>query len=86
MTAFDADSGQERWAAPDITGQVIGIRGSRLLVWDGSVLSALDPDDGSVLVQHQLPGVSRLALSDFANGDLFAVSDEGLVIRLVPGS
>lgn len=86
MTAFDAETGNELWVAPDVGGTVIGMRSGRPIVWDGSVVTLLNNDDGSVYASEELPGVSRLVMDGFTDGTLFAASDMGLVIRLVPNS
>lgn len=84
MTAFDAQTGDELWVAPDVGGTVIGMRSGRPIVWDGTVVTLLNSDDGSVYASVELPGVSRLVMDGFTDGTLFAASDMGLVIRLVP--
>ena len=86
MTAFDAENGDALWVAPDVVGTVIGMRSGRPIVWDGSVVTLLNNDDGSVYASVELPGVSRLVMDGFTDGTLFAASDMGLVIRLVPNS
>ena len=67
-------------------GTVIGMRSGRPIVWDGSVVTLLNNDDGSVYASVELPGVSRLVMDGFTDGTLYAASDMGLVIRLVPNS
>ena len=86
MTAFVAETGDELWVAPDVGGTVIGMRSGRPVVWDGAVVTLLNSDDGSVYASVELPGVSRLVMDGFTDGTLFAASDMGLVIRLVPNS
>lgn len=86
LTAFDARTGDENWAAPGVTGKVIGTRAGRLIVWNGSVVTVLDAADGSVFTELELTGVDHLVMDEFSDGNLYATSDEGLVIRLVPNS
>jgi outer membrane protein assembly factor BamB len=86
MTALDARTGAVNWSAAEVSGAVIGTRAGRLLVWNGSVATVLDPADGSVYFQQELTGVDHLAVDAFTDGNLYAISDEGLVIRLVPAS
>lgn len=84
MTAFVAETGDELWVAPDVGGTVIGMRAGRPVVWDSAVVTLLNNDDGSVHASVELPGVSRLVMDGFTDGTLYAASDMGLVIRLVP--
>ena len=42
--------------------------------------------NGRKITRHELSGVDHLVMRGFSNGDLFASSNEGLVIRLVPNS
>ncbi|MCH8270626.1 MAG: PQQ-binding-like beta-propeller repeat protein [Planctomycetes bacterium] len=84
MTAFVAETGDELWVAPDVGGTVIGMHAGRPVVWDSAVVTLLNNDDGSVHASVELPGVSRLVMDGFTDGTLYAASDMGLVIRLVP--
>ena len=86
LTAFDAETGDRNWTALGVTGEVIGTRAGRLLVWNGSIVTVLDPADGSVFSELKLTGVDHLVMDEFSDGNLYATSDEGLVIRLVPNS
>ncbi len=86
LTAFDAATGAQNWSVPSVTGEVVGTRSGQLIVWNGSVATVLDRADGSILFQQQLTGVDHLVMDTFVDGNLYMVSDEGLVIRLIPAS
>lgn len=84
LTAFDAARGQIVWANEEITGTVIGLSEGDLLVWNGREAAIVDPDRGDVIERVALPGVQRLELDQFAGGNLYAVSDGGLIAKFVP--
>jgi outer membrane protein assembly factor BamB len=74
------------WNTSDVTGTVIGRRGARLLTWDDASrrVYVVDQATGDVTSVVDLPRVRSLLVSAFDEGELFAVSDEGVVTRLVP--
>lgn len=84
LVAFDSATGAVRWAAAGVDGHVVGRRGDRLIVWDGTTATTIDAARGDVISRVPLPGVSILKMSRFADGDLFAVSTHGVVARFVP--
>jgi outer membrane protein assembly factor BamB len=86
MTAFFADSGTQRWAADGVQGEVVGMRGGKLLVWDGATAHLLDPERGDIYETATLPGVSMLVTDKFEDGNLYAVSDLGIIVKFIPRS
>ncbi len=86
LLAFDAATGAERWAAAGVTGTVIGVRAGRLLVFNGREAFTLDPDTGDIVERALLPGVAILRPDAFVDGNLYAVSAQGVVAKFVPRS
>lgn len=84
FTAFDAASGKKRWANPGVSGTVIGVRNKRLMVWDGTTMSLVDDKDGATVERVELPGLLRLALDKFEDGNLYAVNRGGVVGKFTP--
>lgn len=88
LVAFDArgDNGnaKELWTAPNIIGSVIGMRNGRLLVWTGSEGVLIDPADGAIVDRAKLARVNMLKTDTFVDGNLYAVSADGVVVKLLP--
>lgn len=84
LLALDAATGAELWAASLVRGRVIAERNGRLVAWDGVTATILDPTTGDVADAAELPGIRMLRAAEFADGDLFAVSDHGVVAKFVP--
>lgn len=81
---IDTPGGELLWTAPTVRGNVIGAHAHRLFAWDDDdrVLTVVDAARGGVMETVNLPDVTHLYMRD--NGDLFAASDDGRVIALVP--
>jgi len=81
----DQPDGRKVWVNKDVTGEVIGRKGSKLLVWDETnrVLSTLDRR-GATVDRIPLPQVEVLKVTAPIDGDLYAASADGRLIRLVP--
>lgn len=84
LTCFDASSGGIEWSNRELSGSVIGLRGGRLLVWDGTTAATLDPDRGEIVERVTLAGVRRLMSVPFEDGSLYAVTPEGRVSKFSP--
>ncbi|MHC4219185.1 MAG: outer membrane protein assembly factor BamB family protein [Planctomycetota bacterium] len=82
----DSPGGEIIWTTPDVRGRVLGPRGNRLLVWDehGRQMTLLDSERGAVMTTIDLPDVRHVLMNDSEPWDLYAASDDGRVIRLVP--
>ncbi len=83
LSAFDASTGQVKWQNPAVSGEVIGIRAGRLLVWNGASLSTLDPARGDVIASIQVPGVIRIVTDAFVDGNIYAASDKSVLARFI---
>lgn len=83
LTAFDAGTGSVLWLAKDTSGTVIAKRNDRLLAWNGTILTTLDPRDGSVVERFEIPGIQRIEAAEFADGVLYLVSTRGVVARMI---
>ncbi len=82
----NAPGGVVLWTAPGVTGSVIGGHGKRLDVWDGTKkrLTVVEEARGTVVREIDLPQVAHLVTDSAKPGELYAASDDGRVIRLVP--
>jgi len=79
-------AGQVFWKAPSVKGDVLFQHQESLFVWDraSSKMSLLDPKHGSVSNSISLPAVKRLLVAGQNHDELYAASDDGRVIHLVP--
>lgn len=88
LVAFDArgenGNAKQLWTAPGVIGSVIGVRKGRLVVWTGSDAVLIDPADGAVVDRVRLSRVGMLKTDTFVDGNLYAVSQDGVVVKLVP--
>jgi outer membrane protein assembly factor BamB len=84
LYAFDSANGDVQWVAKDVTGTVLGITKGRLIVWNGSEATIIDPQRGDVIDRVPLDHVAGLSLDGFEGGDMYMVTDLGLVLKLVP--
>lgn len=82
---LDSPGGEINWEADDIRGEVLAARNSRLLVWaeqDGQ-LTIADEQRGGVIQTLNLRQTDKLYSSDLDGGELFAVNNDGRVVRLL---
>lgn len=86
LTAFFADSGSQRWSSKGVDGEVVGTRGGKLLVWNGSKAFLLDPERGDVYDTIAIPGVGKIVTDKFDDGNLYVISDLGVIVRFIPRS
>jgi hypothetical protein len=84
LVAFQSGNGGIRWTSKGVDGKVVGIRNKRLLVWDGSAMTTIDPASGDVFDRVPLPGVGIISLDKFEDGNFYATSKEGVVSKFVP--
>ena len=84
----DEPDGVVRWRAPQVSGSVIGRSGSNLLVWDQEQrrLEVVSIKQGAAALSLDLPGINFILASMQQGADLFAASNDGRVVRLVPRS
>jgi hypothetical protein len=88
LTSFaeygDAGRGHVNWSAKDVTGAVIGTRGGRLLVWDGSDACLVDTANGDIIDRVRLGDATSVTTDTFVDGNLYLTTREGLVVKLAP--
>jgi outer membrane protein assembly factor BamB len=88
LVAFDArgfnGNAKELWTSPGVIGTVVGMRKGRLLVWTGTEGILIDPADGSIVDRATLSKVNMLKTDAFVDGNLYAVSEDGVVVKLLP--
>ncbi|MCC6322962.1 MAG: PQQ-binding-like beta-propeller repeat protein [Phycisphaerales bacterium] len=84
VCAFEAYAGSRVWTNPKLHGTVIGMRKSRLMVWDGATASLINPGDGSVVESVKLDNVAMIKSDNFVDGNLYLASASGVVTKLVP--
>jgi len=84
FTAFDAATGSIRWSTNEVTGTVLGTKKGRLVVWNGSALTLVDAQRGTVVERANLPGLSKLVFDSFDDGNLYAVNSAGVVGKFLP--
>lgn len=76
--------GSRVWTAQGVKGDALGVRGGRLLVWDGSTMTVLDMTRGDVVDTAQIQGVSKLVTDNFVDGNLYAATADGSITRYEP--
>lgn len=84
FTAFDAATGKIRWSTNEVSGMVLGTRKGRLVVWNGTVLTLVDAQRGTVVERADLPGLTKVVFDTFDDGNLYAVNAAGVVGRFLP--
>lgn len=84
LVCLSASDGVRQWTAAGVGGSVIGVRGGRLLVWDGRIATTIDPQRGDVIARVELPGLQSLNPDAFVDGNLFAVGIRGEVGKFSP--
>ena len=83
---LDSPGGEVIWKASGVTGSVLTRRRDNLLTWDPERrrLTLVGAADGAVVETIDLPAASHLLTSGRIEGDLYAASNDGRVVRLVP--
>lgn len=84
LSAVDAASGKVLWSNRVVEGTVIGIRAGNLVVWNGSLVLLLDKDRGDIIRSYVVPQTAMMLTDKFEDGNLYTVSDAGVVVRFVP--
>ena len=84
LRAIDSVTGAQLWAQDQVDGRVVGMRQGRLLTWNGRVAKLLDPASGDVVTSQELPGVATLKPDRFENGNLYVVSNGGIIAKFQP--
>lgn len=81
LLALDAARGTVLWTAKDILGTVVGTNRGRLVVWDGEHAVLLDAARGDVIERATLPRVRLFKPDKFDDGNLYVVSQSGVVAK-----
>jgi outer membrane protein assembly factor BamB len=84
FACFEASSGKRIWGTKDVGGAPIGIRNGMLLVWDKGTIVRLDAARGDVIDRTPMPTVRSVMMDAFEDGNMFVISETGLVTRLNP--
>lgn len=84
LLAVDASTGRDKWLARGVHGTVVGMRKGRLLVWSPRGVSLVDPASGAVESRVELPSLAALRMSPTVDGDLYAISRNGVVTKYAP--
>jgi len=84
LVCFDGPTGDVVWTSRDVSGDVLGMRDGRLIVWNGEHAFAVDPANGDEVVRVQLPGLMKLTMDGFDNGPLYAVTADGRISKFGP--
>lgn len=84
LTALDASTGIQRWHIETVHGEVVSVRGGRLVVWDGKTATLVDPATGDIIESQTLKNVAILKADTFVDGNLYAVSPQGVVGKYQP--
>lgn len=84
FSCFEGSSGKRLWSAPKISGVPIGIRAGMLLIWDNGSIIRLDAARGDFVDRTPMPTVRSVTTDSFEDGNLFIISETGIVTRLNP--
>ncbi|MBZ0173593.1 MAG: PQQ-like beta-propeller repeat protein, partial [Phycisphaerales bacterium] len=76
--------GEQLWANQAVEGEVVSIRDDELVVWDGANATLVDRVSGDIIARIALPRIKKLIPSEFADGDLYALADNGLLAKFSP--
>lgn len=76
--------GRKLWVNKDILGEVIAVESGELILWDGSTVARIDQKRGDVLAMTSLPGIIDLVPSEFVDGDMYAVGNNGQLFKFGP--
>jgi len=82
----DKFEGVVRWRSPEITGNVIGLCASGLLVWDAPsrTLTLAEAHSGAIIRRLGVPNAVDLSMTNPVNGDIVITGADGRVQRLTP--
>jgi len=87
LIAFEIVSGEVLWKSEEVHGRVISMRQGRLIVWDGGeTFWVVSPSNGDVLDEVTLTNVANVVTDGFEDGNLYVVSDLGVVGKFMPRS
>jgi outer membrane protein assembly factor BamB len=84
LTALEAGTGKIVWTAPGLQGVVIASRKTTLVVRTSTGVAVVDRASGDIISQIPLPGVIDLVVDNFADGNIYMVTNIGTVVKLIP--
>ncbi len=88
LNAFpDSLSGDQLWIADDVHGNVITTtKRGQLVTWDehSEVLQIVDPRKGGLVATLPLPNTKELLTDQSSIGDIFILTEQDILLRLVP--
>lgn len=81
---LDSPGGVIHWTAEGVRGNVIAQRGNRLYVWDDRdrQMTLLDANTGGVVDRIALRQAKRVVATNLEGSELYAIGDDGRVVRL----
>jgi outer membrane protein assembly factor BamB len=81
MTALDAATGQPRWNNTNVGGTVIGVRKGKIVVWEPGTLTLLDPANGALVTEVEVPELARVYVDKAVDGNLYCVTKSNLIVK-----
>lgn len=84
LTCMDPSNGKEVWHNEKASGEVIAVRNKRLLVWDGSHATTVDPAKGVIVEAVTLDNIAAIRADAMVDGNLYAATRNGIVSKLSP--
>lgn len=84
--ALDAGTGEVLWTTEGVSGEVVAVRDGNLIVWDGTDAVIIEPESGAVVDRVTLEGVAMIEADEFEDGNLYVVSESGVVAKFTPSS
>ncbi len=87
FAALDPAYGGERiWTSEDVSGVLVGMQNEELIVFSRERQKAyrIDPERGDITATIELNNVERMRMVPNVDGDLFAVSPQGVVGKFTP--
>jgi hypothetical protein len=86
LTAFQTGDGAVVWSCKGFGGTVVAVNNNHLVAWNGHEAALIDPARGDIIERTALPGVRMLTPERLVDGNLYAVSNSGVVAKFLPTS
>ena len=85
VVALNGDDGEPIWDLPELgNAWAVALRDGFLVFWDGRYATTVDPEFGDIVDRVELPGVRGLRTDRFEDGNLYAVTVGGKLLRFTP--
>ncbi|MFI4853560.1 MAG: PQQ-binding-like beta-propeller repeat protein [Phycisphaerales bacterium JB065] len=81
MIAVNTRTGKRLWTNDEVDGTVIAVRKGNLVVFNGSEMMLLDPASGDIRERVAVPGVRKIAIDGFVDGNLVVLSGNSALAR-----